>query len=60
MRILVFHGYMLRGTGSNIYTANLTRALAALGHEVPEEGCGPGEDARLGGHCELSQRRLLP
>ncbi len=34
MRILVFHGYMLRGTGSNIYNANLTRALAKLGHEV--------------------------
>lgn len=34
MRVLLFHGYMLRGTGSNIYTANLARALAALGHEV--------------------------
>jgi glycosyltransferase involved in cell wall biosynthesis len=34
MRILIFHGYMLRGTGSNIYNANLARALARLGHEV--------------------------
>jgi len=34
MRLLVFHGYMLRGTGSNIYNANLARALARLGHEV--------------------------
>src|SRR5215211_2419039 len=34
MRILVFHGYLLRGTGSNIYNANLVRALAGLGHEV--------------------------
>src|SRR5215467_10448640 len=34
MRILVFHGYMLRGTGSNIYNLNLARALARLGHEV--------------------------
>jgi glycosyltransferase involved in cell wall biosynthesis len=34
MRVLVFHGYMLRGTGSNIYNANLCRALAKLGHEV--------------------------
>lgn len=34
MRILIFHGYLLRGTGSNIYNANLARALAALGHEV--------------------------
>lgn len=34
MRVLLFHGYMLRGTGSNIYTASLARALAQLGHEV--------------------------
>jgi glycosyltransferase involved in cell wall biosynthesis len=34
MKVLLFHGYMLRGTGSNIYTANLARALARLGHEV--------------------------
>jgi glycosyltransferase involved in cell wall biosynthesis len=34
MRFLIFHGYMLRGTGSNIYNANLARALAVLGHEV--------------------------
>jgi glycosyltransferase involved in cell wall biosynthesis len=34
MRVLILHGYLLRGTGSNIYTANLARSLAALGHEV--------------------------
>ncbi|TMK55640.1 MAG: glycosyltransferase family 4 protein [Actinobacteria bacterium] len=34
MRVLIFHGYMLRGTGSNIYNVNLARALAQLGHEV--------------------------
>jgi glycosyltransferase involved in cell wall biosynthesis len=34
MRVLLFHGYMLRGTGSNIYNENLARALAKLGHEV--------------------------
>jgi len=34
MRVLLFHGYMLRGTGSNIYNLNLARALARLGHEV--------------------------
>ena len=34
MRILIFHGYLLRGTGSNIYTASLVRALVRLGHEV--------------------------
>jgi glycosyltransferase involved in cell wall biosynthesis len=34
VKVLLFHGYMLRGTGSNIYSANLARALARLGHEV--------------------------
>ncbi len=34
MRILIFHGYLLRGTGSNIYNNNLAQALAGLGHEV--------------------------
>ena len=34
MRILIFHGYLLRGTGSNIYNASLVQALARLGHDV--------------------------
>src|SRR5690349_23157887 len=34
MKILIFHGYMLRGTGSNIYNASLAPALVRLGHEV--------------------------
>jgi glycosyltransferase involved in cell wall biosynthesis len=34
MRILIFHGYLLRGTGSNIYNANLVRTFAEFGHEV--------------------------
>jgi glycosyltransferase involved in cell wall biosynthesis len=34
MRVLIFHGYLLRGTGSNIYNVSLARALAELGHEV--------------------------
>ena len=34
MKVLVFHGYLLRGTGSNVYNASLARALAELGHEV--------------------------
>ena len=32
--MLVFHGYLLRGTGSNVYNANLAAALVRLGHEV--------------------------
>ncbi|WP_445149412.1 glycosyltransferase family 4 protein [Baekduia sp. Peel2402] len=34
MRILIFHGYLLRGTGSNVYNARLAGALARAGHEV--------------------------
>ena len=34
MRVLIFHGYLLRGTGSNVYNASLVRALASLGHDV--------------------------
>ena len=34
MRILIFHGYLLRGTGSNVYNASLAQALKKLGHEV--------------------------
>jgi len=33
-RILIFHGYLLGGTGSNVYNARLASALVALGHEV--------------------------
>ena len=34
MRILVFHGYLLHGTGSNVYNARLAAALVRAGHEV--------------------------
>ncbi len=34
MRVLIFHGYLLRGTGSNVYNASLAQALATQGHEV--------------------------
>ena len=34
MRILIFHGYLLSGTGSNVYNARLAEALVGLGHEV--------------------------
>jgi glycosyltransferase involved in cell wall biosynthesis len=34
VRILIFHGYLLAGTGSNVYNARLAEALAGLGHEV--------------------------
>src|SRR6478672_185439 len=34
VRILIFHSYLLRGTGSNVYNASLVSALSKLGHEV--------------------------
>jgi glycosyltransferase involved in cell wall biosynthesis len=34
MRVLIFHGYLLRGTGSNVYNAELAQALVHAGHEV--------------------------
>lgn len=34
MRILVFHGYLLQGTGSNVYNARLCEALGRAGHDV--------------------------
>ncbi len=34
MRVLIFHGYLLGGTGSNVYNARLAQALVALGHDV--------------------------
>jgi glycosyltransferase involved in cell wall biosynthesis len=34
LRALIFHGYLLRGTGSNVYNANLARALVRLGWDV--------------------------
>jgi len=34
VRVLIFHGYLLRGTGSNVYNASLAQALAREGHDV--------------------------
>jgi glycosyltransferase involved in cell wall biosynthesis len=34
LRILIFHGYLLSGTGSNVYNARLAEALVDMGHEV--------------------------
>jgi glycosyltransferase involved in cell wall biosynthesis len=34
MRVLVFHGYLLHGTGSNVYNAELGAAIVRAGHEL--------------------------
>src|SRR5512142_1292136 len=34
MKIVLWHGYLLGGTGSNVYTRALPRAWALAGHDV--------------------------
>jgi glycosyltransferase involved in cell wall biosynthesis len=34
VRVLIFHGYLLAGTGSNVYNAALAEAFVRAGHEV--------------------------
>ena len=45
MHLVLLHGYLLTGTGSNIYVANVARAWAAQGHAVTvvcqEPGAAP-------------------
>jgi glycosyltransferase involved in cell wall biosynthesis len=34
VRLVLWHGYLLEGTGSNIYTQHVARAWSRLGHDV--------------------------
>ena len=34
MKVLLWHGYLLTGSGSNLYTANLARVWRQAGHDV--------------------------
>ena len=34
MRILLWHGWLLEGSGSNVYTARVAETLRAQGHDV--------------------------
>ena len=34
MRLLLWHGYLLDGTGSNVYTQQIARAWGRMGHDV--------------------------
>ena len=50
MRILLWHGYLLGGTGSNVYTRQLARAWMQAGHDVTVLSQEPRPDAYdLGG-----------
>ena len=50
MRILLWHGYLLGGTGSNVYTRQLARAWMRAGHDVTVFSQDPRPDVHdLGG-----------
>jgi glycosyltransferase involved in cell wall biosynthesis len=50
VRILLWHGYLLEGTGSNVYTRQLARAWMRAGHDVTVFCQDPRPDAHdLGG-----------
>jgi glycosyltransferase involved in cell wall biosynthesis len=50
MRILLWHGYLLGGTGSNVYTRELARAWMVAGHDVTVFSQDPRPDTYdLGG-----------
>ena len=63
MRILLWHGYLLGGTGSNVYTRALAREWSNAGHEVVVVSQEPHpEQYDLGGArtCGRRSAALLP
>lgn len=54
MHLILLHGYLLQGTGSNIYVANIAKTWRAQGHAVtvvcqdPEAGSLPFVDQYVG------------
>src|SRR5688572_5592490 len=73
MRILVWHGWLLEGAGSNVYTARIVETWRGQGHDVlllcqephPERypfidlAIDSGELGSLGASAELEGRVLL-
>ena len=51
VKILLWHGYLLGGTGSNVYTRQLAREWSRLGHDVVALSQEPITEA---------QARILP
>lgn len=63
MRILLWHGYLLGGTGSNVYTRQLAREWSRAGHDVTVLSQEPRPEAYdLGGASTVRPdvRGLLP
>ena len=44
VRIVLWHGYLLAGTGSNVYTRALAREWAWAGHDVTVHTSNPAVD----------------
>ncbi len=53
MRILLWHGYLLGGTGSNVYTRQLAREWSRAGHDVTVFCQDPHPDAHDLGAAEV-------
>jgi glycosyltransferase involved in cell wall biosynthesis len=63
MRILIWHGYLLGGTGSNVYTRQLAREWSLNGHEVTVLCQDPHPERADVGSAEVARPdvgRLLP
>ena len=63
MKILLLHGYLLGGTGSNVYSRALARAWSLLGHDVTVFSQEPHPEALdLGGAATVRPDigRILP
>lgn len=59
MRILLWHGYLLGGTGSNVYTRAIAREWARVGHDVVVV-CQERDPERYGLEGALVVRPELP
>jgi glycosyltransferase involved in cell wall biosynthesis len=54
MKVLLWHGYLLGGTGSNVYTRQLAREWSRAGHEVTVFSQDPDP-----GHYDLGGARVV-
>jgi len=61
MKLVIWHGYLLSGTGSNIYTQHVARAWGRLGHDVRVLCQEPHPDAfDLGANVRLLRPPIGP
>ena len=57
MKILLWHGYLLTGSGSNVYTANIAKSYRRSGHDVVvmcQERAGLGDLDFVDGEADLA------